>query len=41
MISQIFRPTAELTIPTGAPANEAKAEIGTNPLAAEKSKEKV
>ena len=32
VIAQIFYPTAELAIPIGIPANEAKAEIETHPV---------
>ena len=40
VITQIFNPTAELTIPNRTPPNEAKVEIRTHPLTAEKKTRK-
>ena len=34
-VEQIFNPTAEVTVPTEAPPNEANAEIKTQPLTIE------
>ena len=35
VITQVFNPTTELTIPVGIPTKESKAEMETNPVAVE------
>ena len=35
VFTQMFNPTAEITIPIGIPTNEAKAEIGSQPVIVE------